>query len=209
VAIRDTQPGPADVNAIHRLVSEHPFAWVVSGGERLRATPLPLRPLIGPSGAVTHLVGHFARSNPHVEALKQDPRALILLLGPHGYVSPSWFTDRAQAPTWNYASTQFLAEIAFVEDDADILHLLQDLVSAMEAGRPNAWRIDELGPRYKLLSRRIIGFRARVLEARPAFKLGQDERGDTFSEILAGLGEGSALGGWMAWLGRATAASST
>jgi hypothetical protein len=70
----------------------------------------------------------------------------------------------------------------------------------MEADRPDAWRLEELGARHRLLAPRIIGFNARVLEARPAFKLGQDESDQTFAEILSALsgGAGLELADWMA-----------
>ena len=45
-----------------------------------------------------------------------------------------------------------------------------------------------------------VGFRARSLATQAVFKLGQDERDDTFADILAGLeatGMGE-LGDWMA-----------
>jgi predicted FMN-binding regulatory protein PaiB len=179
-------------------VLDHPFAWVVSPAA-VRATPLPLRPVLR-DGEVVALLGHFARSNPQVEALRRDPRALILFLGPHGYVSPSWMADRTQAPTWNYASAQFVADLAFVEDEAGLDALMRDLIGAVEEGRDKAWALEDMGPRYRSLSRGIVGFRAEVVETRAKFKLGQDERVDVFPDIMAGVErEGmSELHAWMA-----------
>jgi len=194
---RFTARSPEDIS---RLILDHPLAWVV-GGERghFPATLLPIRAVTGPDGVVRDLVGHFARSNPQVEALKRAPRALFLFLGPHGYVSPSWMSDRTQAPTWNYASAQFVADVEFVDTPEATEGLLRDLVQAMEAGRQNAWSLEAMGPRYERLSRGVIGFRARVAQTRARFKLGQDERPDVFADILAGLdhgGDGS-LANWM------------
>jgi transcriptional regulator len=191
---------PRSPDDVRRLLLDHPFAWLASAADGdLRATALPVRPVFGPDGAVTTLIGHFARSNPQGELLRRQPRALILVLGPHGYISPSWLTDRAQAPTWNYASAQFLVELELFDDEAGLEILLRDLIGAMEAGRERPWRQEEMGPRYARVARGIIGFRARVLEARPRFKLGQDERADVFPEILAGLARDGAeeLTAWM------------
>jgi len=191
---------PRSADDVRRLLLDHPFAWVVSAGEGdIRATALPVRPLFDADGSVSTLIGHFARANPQGELLRRHLRALILFLGPHGYVSPSWLTDRTQAPTWNYASAQFLVEIELVEDAAGLEALLRDLIGAMEAGRDRPWRQEEMGPRYQRLARGIIGFRGRVVERRPRFKLGQDERADVFPEILAGLARDGAgeLRAWM------------
>lgn len=191
---------PRSPEDVARLVHAQPLGWIVTGaGAETRATALPLRPVLDGDGRVVRLQGHMARSNPQAEVLRADPRALILLLGPHGYVSPSWMEDRTQAPTWNYASAQFLVEATLIDDAAGLEAHLRDLVGAMEAGRPRAWSVDEMGERYASLSRRIIGFDARVVETRAKFKLGQDERADVFADIMAGL-EGEDAPDLLAWM---------
>ncbi len=187
-------PSPADKyparspEDVRRLVRENPLAWVVSHGPGAPLTTLlPIRPLIGADGRITHLLGHFARHNPQVPALKAQPAASILFLGPQSYVSPSWFEDRTQAPTWNYASVAFHVEVEFRDDPAFLEHVLRDLIEATEARRPNAWKIEDMGARYAALAPRIIAFEAKVLEERAAFKLGQDERDDVYADIRRGL----------------------
>jgi len=183
---RFAPPSPADVV---RLIEENPLAWIVSiGAGDFCATLLPLRAITGAHDRVEKLVGHCARTNRLVEVLRRDPRAAILFLGPQGYISPSWMRDRTQAPTWNYASVQFLVEVEFCEDSA-LDDMLSDLVGAMEAGRPRAWSPAEMGERYRQLARRIIGFHAPVRSSRAKFKLGQDERDDVFADITRALEE--------------------
>jgi transcriptional regulator len=192
---------PRSWTEVVELIRAAPLAWIVSNGDGgFAATPLPLRPHLDEAGRLVRLDGHFARANPQVEALRKDPRALILFMGVGGYISPSWMADRTQAPTWTYASLQVEAELELYEDPARLRASLDDLVGANEAGRPKAWAIDEMGPRYHRLELGIIGFEARVLKVAGKFKLGQDERDDTFPEILAGLhddGRGE-LAGWIA-----------
>ena len=195
---------PRSPDDVRRLLLDHPLAWLVTAvGGDFHATTLPLRPVFDAAGEVEALIGHFARSNPHLQAVAEVPRALALFLGPHGYVSPSWLTDRTQAPTWTYASARFLVDVTLTDDEASLDRLMRDLVGAMEADRPDAWRIEEMGPRYRRLSRGVVGFRAAVLDRRPRFKLGQDERPDVFPEILEGLGRDGRedLRRWMADFG--------
>lgn len=186
----------ADVLA---LVREHPFAWVVSSPAGFSATPLPLRPVLDPAGRLVALLGHFARANPQVARLRAHPRAQMLFMGPHAYVSPSWLGDRTQAPTWNYACAVFDCDLVWQEGEAETEALLRDLVDAMEQDRPRAWRLDDMGTRYRGLARGVIGFRADIRDRRVVFKLGQDEPEDLFPQILAGLGgEGhTTLAAWM------------
>jgi predicted FMN-binding regulatory protein PaiB len=181
---------PRSEQDVLRLLREQPFGWLISGhGETFRASALPFRPRLGPAGTLVGLWGHFARSNPQYEVLKRDPRAEILILGANGYISPSWMADRTQAPTWNYASAQFLTHVRFIEDDAGLEQVLRDLIGAMEGGRPKAWSIEDMGARYAKLARRIVAFEANIVEIRPKFKLGQDERRDVFGDIMRGLEE--------------------
>lgn len=169
------------------LVRRHPFAWVVSAGDGFSATPLPLRPGLDADGRLVALVGHFGRNNPQIARLRAAPRALMLFMGEHGYVSPSWMDDRTQAPSWNYACAAFDCEISFTETPAETEALLSDLIETMEAGRPKAWTMAEMGQRYAGLSRGVVGFRADIRGSRAVFKLGQDERDDVFADILSGL----------------------
>lgn len=192
---------PRSDQDILRLLREQPFGWLICGhGESFRASAIPFRPRLDATGTLAGLWGHLPRFNPQVELLRRDPRAEILILGANGYVSPSWMADRTQAPTWNYVSVQFLTDIAFLEDDAALERILRDLVGAMEAGRLNAWSIEDMGARYARLAQRIIAFEANIVEIRPRFKLGQDERRDVFADIMKGLEmvEADDLRKWMA-----------
>jgi predicted FMN-binding regulatory protein PaiB len=191
---------PRSDQDVAQLVLSQPLAWIVSGvNETFRATLLPVRPEVDANGRLVRLTGHFARSNDHFKLLQANPRAQILTLGAHGYISPSWIHDKTWAPTWNYASAQFIVDLTFFEEATEIEAHLRDLVDAMEAERPGAWNVDLMGPRFHSLSKGVIGFRAEVREIRAKFKLGQDERDDVFRDIAAGL-SGSSQNELLTWM---------
>ncbi len=176
-----------DDTQITRLITDNQLAWIISRDNPNTATPLPLRPERVENGRLVSLIGHYARSNPQVAQLQNEPHATLLFMGPNGYVSPSWFADRTQAPTWNYACANFDARIEFLDNHDDLDRIVRDLVDAMEANRENRWRIEEMHARYEQLLLRIIPFRAHVLDIHAKFKLGQDERDDVYPEIIHGL----------------------
>lgn len=179
---------PRSSGDLARLVEHHPLAWIVSGaGESFRASLMPVRPWKFEDGRLTQLAGHLPRRNDQVDLLRDSPRAHLLFLGPHGYISPTWVTDRRWTPTWNFASARIDVEIAFLDDEESLRAVLEDLVDTMEAGRPDAWRIEEMGSRYAELARRIIAFRAHVTDVRERYKLGQDEETGLFADIVRGL----------------------
>lgn len=176
------------------LIAAHPLAWVVSRTTRFRATPLPILLERDEAGAPISLLGHFARSNPQVEALAADPAALFLFTGPHGYISPSMAGRRDWGPTWNYAAARIEAEIELEPDLND--EAVARLVHHMERDRSLKWTASELGDRYALLVHHIVAFRARITRIDARFKLGQDESDDDFMNIVASLGDGE-LSSWM------------
>jgi transcriptional regulator len=186
---------PRDASDLTRLIADYPLAWIVSTQiADVCATPLPLLAETDSAGEVVALLGHIARSNPHFALLRSEPRATILFMGPHGYISPEGISQPAWGPTWNYAIAQFDVEIEFVPDENRAA--LEALVAKMETGRHDPWTIARMGARYDELARRIIAFRAHVQRTRGRFKLGQDESAATFAEIVHELGD-TELSRWM------------
>lgn len=175
---------PADID---RLIATHPFALVISSaaGTPL-ATPLPLLLERDANGEMS-LLGHMPRAHPHTDLLRRQPRALAVFLGAHGYISPSWLTDRTQAPTWNFETAHLEIDVEFDERPEATEAALTQLVEHMERGRPNAWSIADMGTRYASLAPAVVAFRARVITTYAKFKLGQNERHDDRVEILTGL----------------------
>lgn len=176
-----------DDATVDTLVAAHPLAQLVSvGADGLVGTPLPLLLERADDGLV-HLLGHFARANPHVGALERDPHALAVFMGPHGYISPSWFTDRTQAPTWNLAAVHMRVLVAFDRSRLAAREAVDQLTKHMEQGRPHAWSSADMGERYEKLLPAVVAFRGEVLEIKSKLKLGQNERLDVLAEALEGL----------------------
>ena len=63
---------------------------------------------------------------------------------------------------------------------------LRDWSRTWNTGAPTPGR-SPTGPRYAKLSGAVVAFRALVTATHIKFKLGQDERSDVRSDILAGL----------------------
>lgn len=179
---------PRDNSDIKALVDAFPLALIVCGKPSdMAVTPIPVQLRCDETGRPDMLVGHFARSNPQLQQLRNNPEALVLMLGPQAYVSPSWFDDRSMAPTWNYTSLAFHVTMVLEDDPATIRKRIEDLVTAMEAQHHKPWQIDDMGERFAKLASHVVGFHAPIHEVRASFKLGQDERDDVFPDILAGL----------------------
>ncbi len=123
------------------------------------------------------LRGHVARANPVWKS--GDGAALAIFLGPHAYVSPSWYPSKAEAgkavPTWNYITVHARGAIKWVQD-ADWLHAhVAALSDAHEAGRPAPWTIGEAPETYiATMLRGIVGFELTIETLEGKYKLSQN-----------------------------------
>lgn len=173
------------------LVADQPLAWLVYGEPNaMHATLAPVRLECDAAGKPRRLLGHMSRSDPHWPALEKSPRAMVLLLGAHGYISPSWLTEREHAPDWNYAGAVFDVEITLRDSASAATQVLSGLADKTEAGRPGAWHSAEMGAKRADLIAGTVAFDAEIQNVRSTFKLGQDEGNDAFEEILCGLWAG-------------------
>lgn len=194
---------PPGEGALIELIRDYPLAWVISAAEGdFAATPLPLLAECDADGRLVSLLGHIPRANPQFAMLDANPRALILFMGPNGYISPSLVSNPSWGPTWNYAAARFTVDLRFVPEETD--HALDALAEAVERGYPKPWKPAQMGARYAELRQRIIAFRATIIRSRARFKLGQDEAPATFREIVDGLGDAT-LARWMKDSGRGDA----
>ena len=176
-----------NANDLVNLVDENPLVWIfLEDAKGYFATGAPIRPVIV-DGQLSRAIGHVPRGSRIHRALKSPRKGLILVLGPHGYVSPSWMSDRTQAPTWNFTSARFVATLQTVEEPELLEEHLRELSAAMEMNRTNAWRVEEMGPRLKRLSAGVVAFKATIEHRECRFKLGQNENDQSFAEIMKGL----------------------
>lgn len=95
-----------DLLWLDRLLARDPFVTVLTpGSDGLpELTRMPV--LYRRDGDQIELRGHWARANPQS---RHSGAAKVLVDGPHGYVSASWYPDKepaARVPTWNYAAAE-------------------------------------------------------------------------------------------------------
>jgi transcriptional regulator len=150
----------------------------------------------GPRVAHTPLLGtgdgavqfHLARGNALTRHL-DGATALALVNGPEGYVSPRWYADPEQVPTWNYVSLELEGRVRRMDQDG-LLGLLEALAEQQEArvvgGVP--WTMSKL-PEVKLrgLLAGIVGFELEVQAWRPTFKLSQNKSAEERARVAQGL----------------------
>ncbi|WP_304526094.1 FMN-binding negative transcriptional regulator [Halomonas sp. I5-271120] len=168
------------------LIEAHPFGVLV--GDDLQATHLPLQ-LRRDEGEFGTLYGHFARANPHWQAL-ESRRVLAIFTGPHAYVSPTWYATRPAVPTWNYAAVH--AEGRFERlDGAATAALIERSLAHFEPGLLNDKVTLDDAFRDRLLAG-IVGFRLPIASLQGKAKLGQQRSAADQAGVAAGLRDSAA-----------------
>ena len=154
---------------LHDAVRRIGLATLVTTG--LEANHLPM--LL--DGGV--LRGHVARANP---VWKQgDGAALAIFLGPHAYVSPSWYPSKATTgkavPTWNYITVHARGAIRWIQDGDWLRNHVTTLSDSHEEKRPVPWKVNDAPAIYiDSLLRAIVGFELTIETLEGKYKLSQN-----------------------------------
>ena len=171
------------------LIAQVGFATVFAttpDGPRVAHVPL----LSTGDGAVQF---HLARGNALARHL-DGMTALAVVNGPDGYVSPRWYADSAQVPTWNYVALELEGRVHRIDQDG-LFAQLGGLATVNEArvveGTP--WTIDKMPEdALRKMMAAIVGFEMEIQAWRPTFKLSQNKSADERARVAIGLeAEGS------------------
>jgi transcriptional regulator len=157
-----------DAARVRAILREFPFASVITSGEPLHITHVPVI-AAGSAGPLTELHGHMARANPHSRALDGRPMTAIFA-GPHGYISPRWYASPRQVPTWNYVAVHVTGVARRVDAPDEAAQRISEQIATFEG--PQGWQ-----PEPGLIADLLDGIAAFVLDVavvEAKLKLGQN-----------------------------------
>lgn len=163
---RPYAPAPyrASEDAARRMIWQSPFALIVSpgAGDLVEATHTPLYFADG-SPECSCLIGHIARVNSQAASLTQPGSALAVFSGPSAYVSPRWYVEDEDVPTWIYQSVHVRGQIEPVPEGAEMLALMENIISQSETRIGGGWELSRIRRSdVDRMMRRIIGFRLHI-----------------------------------------------
>jgi transcriptional regulator len=160
---------------------------VVDGRPVVAHAPVVVRRLAGGLAIDFHL----SRGNALAPALADGFRAVAVSLGPEAYVSPDWYEDKDQVPTWNYVSVEAEGPVAAM-DEAGLVALL-DALSVQEEARllpKRPWTRAKMSPgKFERMTRMIVGARLTVERLQGTTKLSQNKPASDRAGVVAALGE--------------------
>jgi transcriptional regulator len=160
-----------DANAFGQLIS-------IDGG-RPFASHLPFLVV----GDRKSLQCHLARQNRQWQHL-QDQQVLVTFLGPHDYISPSWYQNPG-VPTWNYQAVHVYGRCRVFEDAETLAGVVEALSRRYESAFEQPWQ-----PQYReAMLKAIVGVEISIDEIEAKYKLSQNRAAVDQQGVVAHLGE--------------------
>lgn len=181
-----------DVGELRRLIDENPWVTLVSATDAgLVASHYAV--LLDETRDDLTIVGHVGRPDDALHGLG-GRELLVVVQGPHGYISPGWYGPEPAVPTWNFVSAHLTGVPEILSPDEN-LTVLDRLVHRFESGMPNPremWQAPNDEGFVRKLERGTVGFRLTPTRVTAKRKLSQNRPDDVVDTIIDRLeaGEG-------------------
>jgi transcriptional regulator len=185
-------PSQADVTRLLRSTRAGDLVTAGPAGLTVSMIPFLYDPAPRPSG---RLLGHLARPNPQWK--EADGReALVLVHGPDGYVSPSWYAAKREhgrvVPTWNYVIVAVHGTLRVHDDPEWTRDVVERLTVAHEGDRAEPWAVSDAPDAYiDGQLRAIVAVEVEIDRIDAKWKLSQNRSAADVEGVIAGLADGS------------------
>jgi transcriptional regulator len=173
-----------DEAEVKRLIRENPWATMVSSTAKgLVASHYPI--VLEEDADGISIVSHVGRPDERNHELGQH-EMLLIVQGPHGYISPGWYENTEFVPTWNHVTAHLYGTPEILSDDENF-RVLGDLVDHFEQRLPDpvSLSIDEEAARH--IATGTVGMRLRVTRFDARAKLSQNKTPEVAERIIDAL----------------------
>jgi transcriptional regulator len=180
---------------LKRLIRENPWAILVSSTDAgMIASHYPV--VLEEEADGISIVSHVGRPDELLHGLGER-EVLLIIQGPHGYISPGWYdapdgSSTPNVPTWNYVTAHFYGVPEILSDEENY-RVLGELVAHFEKVLPEP-RLLEATAENAQYAQRIsvgtVGFRLRPTRVVAKSKLSQN-RPDQIVDTIMGELDGS------------------
>lgn len=182
----------ASEEGVKRLVRVHPWMTIVSHTDAagLVASHYPV--LLDEAADGIELLTHVGRPDEVVHELGRH-EVMVIVQGPHGYISPGWYDADPAVPTWNFVTAHLYGTPQLLEPDEN-LRVLEALVDHFEnpMAEPRRMRGTAENSAYAdRIATGTVGLRIPVTRFVAKNKMSQNRPAETVDRIVAELeGEG-------------------
>ncbi|MEV4688481.1 FMN-binding negative transcriptional regulator [Microbacterium sp. LWH3-1.2] len=186
----------SDAGEIRRLIEQNPWVTIVSSTDTglvasHYAVLLDSDVHHGDRDDLT-IVGHVGKPDDLIHGLGER-ELLVVVQGPHGYISPGWYGDVPSVPTWNFV-TAHLTGVPELLSPEENLQVLERLVARFESGLPQPrlmWEPPNDPEYVRRLEKGTVGFRLTPTKVVGKRKLSQNKPDETVETVLVELESGT------------------
>jgi transcriptional regulator len=163
------------------FIRKNGFGIVVSTVDgKLWATHIPLI-LVGGK-----LQGHISRGNKQWRALPQNEEVMVIFLGPHTYVSSSWY-DHENVPSWDYVAVHVYGK-AHIQSEEELIESVRQLTNKYEKDSVHPVSVDTMSEKFLHAELRgTIGFEITIERMEASYKLSQNRNEKNHTQIISEL----------------------
>ena len=175
-----------DPQEIKRLIRENPWATIVSHTSTgLVASHYPV---ILEEGDDITIVSHVGRPDEQLHELGTS-EVLVIIQGPHGYISPAWYDKGDFIPTWNHVTAHLYGTPEILSDEENF-RVLGELVHHFEDDMPHPVTLDVDEQAARRIAKGTVGLRLRVTRFDARLKLSQNKTPEVADRIIDELQSG-------------------
>lgn len=175
-----------DPDEVKRLIRGNPWATFVSPTTNgLVASHYPV--MVDEDAEGITIVSHFGRPDDELHELGKH-EILVIIQGPHDYVSPSWYAPGDLVPTWNHVTAHLygMPEILSEEENYQVLDRLTDY---FEQHYPNGRHLSEDEAGTRRIAKGTIGLRMHVTRFDARAKLSQNKTPEVIENVTEHIAE--------------------
>lgn len=176
-----------DVGEIRRLIDLHPWVTLVSrSDDGLVASHYAV--MLDDTRDDLTIVGHVGKPDDAILGLGER-ELLVIVQGPHGYITPRWYGDVPAVPTWNFVSAHLsgIPELLTSEENLRVLDRLVDRFEGDGADARGLYALPNDAAFVERLERGTVGFRLTPTRVTAKRKLSQNRSPEVIDTIIAGL----------------------
>ncbi|KQR48767.1 transcriptional regulator [Microbacterium sp. Leaf161] len=174
---------------VKRLIRGNPWATFVSPASTgLVASHYPAL-LIEDEHEIV-IASHFGRPDEQLHELG-DHEVLVIIQGPHDYVSPSLYAPGDVVPTWNHVTAHLYGTPEILSEEENYAMLAQ-LTDHFEKGTPHGRSLSEDEAGTRRAAKGTVGLRMRVERFDARAKLSQNKSVEVRNNITGRFDETNA-----------------
>jgi len=176
-----------DPDEVRRLIRENPWATIVSNTSAgLVASHYPV--ILEEGTDQISIVSHVGRPDEQLHELGRH-EVLVIIQGPHGYISPSWYASGDFVPTWNHVTAHLYGTPEILSDEENF-RVLGELVDHFEAPMVEPMSLDIDEAQARRIARGTVGLRLVVTRFDARLKLSQNKAPEVVDHIVDQLEHG-------------------